>query len=131
MKRTIFASSLITATLLLADPAMAEQATPAATPETPAPAAQPPLPDASDFSEQQLEAFVSSQKALGQIQQKYARKLQATQDDPKAAMAIKQEARQALAGAVQSSGLGEQTYKKIAILARHDAEFRSRLQAML
>ena len=127
MKTTILASSLLAVSLAFTGPAMAEQETRTA----PATAQQPALPDASDFSTEQLEAFVSTQKEMGQIQQKYARKLQAKQDKPQEAMEVRKEAQQALATAVKESGLEIKTYNQIARLAQSDQAFRSKLQAML
>ncbi len=129
MKKSMLTSTLLAASFLLASPAMAEQAS--TPPKASAPASQASLPDATDFSEQQLQAFVDSQKQMGQIQQNYSRKLQAKKDNPTEAAAIQQEARQALATAVQDSGLEVKTYNQIAMLARNDAEFRAKLQAML
>ncbi len=68
---------------------------------------------------------------MGQIQQKYARKLQAKQDKPQEAMEVRKEAQQALATAVKESGLEIKTYNQIARLAQSDQAFRSKLQAML
>ena len=65
------------------------------------------------------------------IQQKYAKQLQDKQDKPQEAMAIRQEAQQALTSAVQESGLELQTYNQIVRLARNDEAFRAQLQGMM
>lgn len=128
-KPTILLTSLLAASLSLAGPAAAQQTQEQK--RAPAATGQAPLPSAGDFSRQQLEAFVDSQKQMGQIQQEYSRKLQNHQGKPDQAMAIKKEAQQALASAVQESGLEVQTYNQIMRLAQQDAEFRTRLQGMM
>lgn len=128
-KTTILLASLVTATLGLAGPAAAQQ--PPEKQHSPVAPSQAALPSAEDFSQQQLERFVDTQKQMGQIQQEYSRKLQDHQDKPEQAMTIKKEAQQALASAVQESGLKVQTYNQIIRLAQQDADFRARLQGMM
>lgn len=129
MKTTLLAASVLASLLALAGPAVAQQGQGSAQPPVATP--QAPLPKAEDFSEQQLEAFVDSQKEMGDIQREYAKKLQDKKDSPQEAMAIRQEAQQALASAVQESGLEVQTYNQIIRLARNDEAFRAQLEAML
>lgn len=129
MKKTLLFASVLATSLTLAVPATAEQTQ--NIPQNPAQAAQAPLPKAEDFSAQQLEAFVDSQKQMEAIQQKYAKQLQDKQDKPQEAMAIRQEAQQALTSAVQESGLELQTYNQIVRLARNDEAFRAQLQGMM
>ncbi|MEE3321397.1 MAG: DUF4168 domain-containing protein [Pseudomonadota bacterium] len=131
MKTTLLAASVLATSLTLAGPATAEQPQRSAQPAQPPAAAQTPLPKAEDFSEQQLEAFVDSQKEMGSIQREYAKKLQNKQDKPQEAMAIRKEAQQALASAVQESGLEVQTYNQIIRLAQNDQAFRAQLEAMM
>jgi hypothetical protein len=89
------------------------------------------LPDASDFSDSDLDAFVATQKDMAGIQKKYSQKLQANQDKPKKAMEVQQEAQQKMVEAVQDNGLELEKYNQIVRLAQYDADFRASLQAKL
>ncbi|MED5433015.1 MAG: DUF4168 domain-containing protein [Pseudomonadota bacterium] len=93
--------------------------------------AQPELPDASEFSEQDLDAFVATQKTMAGIQQEYSRKLQAKKDKPQEAMKVQQEAQQEMVKAVKDNGLELETYNQIVRLAQYDADFRATLQEKL
>lgn len=92
---------------------------------------QPELPDASEFSDADLDAFVATQKDMAGIQQEYSQKLQAKKDKPQEAMKVQQEAQQEMVKAVEDNGLELETYNQIVRLAQHDADFRASLQAKL
>ena len=89
------------------------------------------LPDASEFSDADLDAFIATQKEMAGIQQTYSRKLQASKDEPQKAMKVQQEAQQKMVEAVEENGLELERYNQIVRLAQHDADFRATLQEKL
>ena len=127
MKKRMIALGAMLVSATIASPVVAQQAAPQGNAPQTQQSMQQALPDASQFSEKQLDAFAAAQKEMGAIQQEYSKKLQGKKDQPEEAVKVKQEAQQEMAKAVQDSGLELNTYNQIVRLAQYDADFRNRI----
>ena len=84
----------------------------------------------TDFSDQQLDQFVSAQDDVMDIRDEYVQRIEAT-DDRDEAMALEQEANQMMVEAVEDTGLTVETYSEIAQAASQDMELAERIQDMM
>ena len=84
----------------------------------------------TDFSDQQLDQFVSAQDDVMDIRDEYVQRIEAT-DDRDEAMALEQEANQMMVEAVEDTGLTVETYSEIAQAASQDMELAERIQAKM
>jgi len=84
----------------------------------------------ADFSDQELDQFVSAQDDVMDIRDEYVQRIEAT-DDRDEAMALEQEANQMMVEAVEDTGLTVETYSEIAQAASQDMELAERIQDMM
>ena len=84
----------------------------------------------ADFSDQELDQFVSAQDDVMDIRDEYVQRIEAT-DDRDEAMALEQEANQMMVEAVEDTGLTVETYSEIAQAASQDMELAERIQAKM
>lgn len=136
MKKQLIAMAALVFSGALTATATAQQPGSTGAPQQGAPQSQnmptqPDLPDASEFSDADLDAFAATQKDMAGIQQKYSQKLQANQDKPEKAMQVQQEAQQKMVEAVKDNGLELEKYNQIVRLAQYDADFRASIQEKL
>lgn len=83
-----------------------------------------------DFSDADLQKFVTVQDALDDIREDYSKRLETTSDQD-AAIELQQEAGQLMVEAVQSEGLDVETYNTIAMALQMDESLRERVERMM
>lgn len=91
--------------------------------------AEPPVAS-MDFSDADLQKFVTVQDALDGIREDYSKRLE-TIDDQDTAMQLQQEAGQLMVEAVQDEGLDVETYNTIAMALQMDESLRQRVEQMV
>jgi len=79
-----------------------------------------------DFSDEELDQFNDARKAVEEVRNEYAGKLQGVEDADKA-RELQTEASQKMAEEVRDAGLDVETYNAIAMAMRTDPELRQRL----
>jgi len=84
----------------------------------------------ADFSDNQLDQFVSAQDEVMEIRDEYVGRIEST-DDRDEAMELEQEANEMMVEAVEDTGLTVDTYSAIAQAASQDSELAERIQAMM
>ncbi len=87
-------------------------------------------PAEANFSDSELEKFVSVQGDLETIRQEYSGKLESTEDADKAAE-LQQEASQKMVRVVQDAGMDVETYSNIALALQSDPELRDKVEGMM
>ncbi|MDR9414454.1 MAG: DUF4168 domain-containing protein [Spiribacter salinus] len=84
----------------------------------------------ADFSDDQLDQFVSAQDEVMEIRDDYVERIEST-DDRDEAMELEQEANEMMVEAVEDTGLTVDTYSAIAQAASQDSDLAERIQAMM
>lgn len=103
-----------------------EQTTP---PEAAQPAEPAPMPQSTDFSDEDVTQFAQANQQVQDIQAEYTQKLQASGGDQEKTADIQQEAQEKMVQAVEDSGLGVEKYNQILQVAQADPELVKRIQA--
>lgn len=83
--------------------------------------------DEQEFTDGQLESFMTARAEVRDIQSEYSSRLQDVSDDQKVAE-LQAEAQEKMVQAVQSEGLTVEEFNEIARKANSDPEFNERLQ---
>lgn len=97
---------------------------------TPPEAAQPaPMPQSSDFSDEDVAKFAQANQQVQDIQTEYTQKLQASGGDQEETASIQQEAQEKMIQAVEDTGLDVQKYNRILQVAQADPALVKRIQA--
>lgn len=126
MKTTLATLLSAILTMGLSTAAFAGEANPDAGQAPDAAAAEAP----ANFSDSELEKFVSVQGDLETIRQEYSGKLESTEDADKAAE-LQQEASQKMVQVVQDAGMDVETYSNIALALQSDPELRDKVEGMM
>lgn len=124
MKRmtALFSAALLSAGLMAASSAMAQ--------EDPATqAAQPQAQAAQNFSDDQLQQFADASQEIAAISQEYTQRLQAAEDEA-AQQEIRMEANERMVEEVEASGLEVDTFNAIGQAIQQDPALLERVQAM-
>jgi len=103
-----------------------EQTTPPAAAQ---PAQQAPMPQSSDFSDEDIAKFAQANQKVQDIQAEYTQKLQGSGGDQEETADIQQEAQEKMVEAVEDTGLGVEKYNQILQVAQVDPELVKRIQA--
>ncbi|MBH8579010.1 DUF4168 domain-containing protein [Halomonas pacifica] len=124
MKRmtALFSAALLSAGLMAATGAMAQ--------EDPATqAAQPQAQAAQNFSDDQLQQFADASQEIAAISQEYTQRLQDAEDEA-AQQEIRLEANERMVEEVEATGLEVNTFNAIGQAIQQDPELLERVQAM-
>lgn len=124
MKRmtALFSAALLSAGLMAASSAMAQE-------DPAAQAAQPQAQAAQNFSDEQLQQFADASQEIAVISQEYTQRLQAA-DDEAAQQEIRLEANDKMVEVVEDSGLEVDTFNAIGHAIQQDPELLQRVQVM-
>ncbi|MBA4793456.1 MAG: DUF4168 domain-containing protein [Phenylobacterium sp.] len=109
----------------LAAPALAQTAAPSQAPQP-----QRSAPGASSFSDDQVQSFAVAMNAVGELNKKYAGKLQSASGEQERQQ-VQQQAANEMGQAVTEAGITPQEYNQIAEAAQQDAELRARIGAAM
>lgn len=124
MKRmtALFSAALLSAGLMAATGAMAQEG-----PATQA--AQPQAQAAQNFSDDQLQQFADASQEIAAISQEYTQRLQDAEDEA-AQQEIRLEANERMVEEVEATGLEVDTFNAIGQAIQQDPELLERVQAM-
>ncbi|EKF73159.1 hypothetical protein A11A3_15192 [Alcanivorax hongdengensis A-11-3] len=135
MKKSVMTLSVILFSSALAGTALAagtgNAQSPATAPRHSQAPAQQQLPDASSFSDKDLQNFAQAHKQVLEVQKEYSGKLQANKEEPKKAMQLQQEAQQKMVTTIKDSDISLGQYNQIMRLAQYDSDFRQRVETFM
>lgn len=120
----LFSAALLTAGLMSASVAFAQE-DPAAAPEQPQADAQ-----AQNFSDEQLQQFADASQEIAVISQEYTQRLQDAGEDKEAQQQVRMEANEKMVKVVEDSGLEVETFNSIGHAIQQDPELMQRVQKM-
>ncbi|WP_146801530.1 DUF4168 domain-containing protein [Bisbaumannia pacifica] len=124
MKRmtALFSAALLSAGLMAATGAMAQD-------DPATQAAQPQAQAAQNFSDDQLQQFADASQEIAAISQEYTQRLQDAEDEA-AQQEIRLEANERMVEEVEATGLEVDTFNAIGQAIQQDPELLERVQAM-
>ncbi|QOC23967.1 DUF4168 domain-containing protein [Wenzhouxiangella sp. AB-CW3] len=91
---------------------------------------QPPEPEQTDVSSQELQQFAEAQVEISSIQQDFSARLQGV-EDPEKAHELQVEANEKMTEAVEGAGLDVESFNRIAMAIQNDPELQQELTEMI
>ena len=83
----------------------------------------------ADFSDEELQQFVSLQDSIGEIREEYVSQIEAAESEDKARQ-LQQEAQSEMVSAIEDAGMSVQEYNAIAVAYNSNPDIQERVDEM-